>query len=148
MTDAMDTAHRALDGRLETTAWGLAFLVFGIFVLVPGYQEDAFLASLGAILLGLNGARAKMGLAVSWLTIVVGAAALVAGLGSIVGLAVPGLGVLFVVLGAVIAVRAVSGVRSSERPTPVAAEPPRSGASTTGRSDAAGPGWTSGRGDR
>ncbi len=121
MAHAMTTAQRGLDDRLATIAWGLAFLAFGIFMLVPGNQEDAFLASLGAILLGLNGARATMGFAVSWLTIVLGATALVAGLGTIAGMAVPGLGVLFVAIGAVMAIRALvpgrSGEPSAQAPT-------------------------------
>ena len=122
MAHSMTTAQRAFDDRLETIAWGLAFLAFGIAVLVPGNQEDAFLASLGAILLGLNGTRAAMGLTISWFTIVLGATAVVAGLGTIAGVAVPGLGVLFVVLGAVMALRAVAAVRSGGRPTPAATD--------------------------
>jgi hypothetical protein len=114
VTDTLDPSRGALDGRLETVAWGLALLAFGLFLLIPGDQEDAFLASLGAILIGLNGARAAMGLALSWFTIVCGATALVAGLGSMVGLAVPGLGLLFIVIGGMIVVRAVALVRASE----------------------------------
>jgi len=52
----------ALDGRLQTTAWGLLFIWWGISIFFDRIPLSAGLVGTGVILLGLNGVRAARGI--------------------------------------------------------------------------------------
>jgi hypothetical protein len=98
-------------GSPRGVAWGLFLLAIGIVVVVPGEQDDLLLAAIGAIMLALNLARALLSIPVSWLTTILGAVAVVAGLSSAFGFPVPWFGVVFILLGIAVGVRAFTAMR-------------------------------------
>ena len=104
---------RGLGTRLDEVAWALFLIMTGALWLAPAgwAPEGSWLIGLGLILLGLNGARRLSRLRVSGFGIAVGIAALVAGVGRILGGAGFFVPILLVALGAVLAVRAISKSR-------------------------------------
>jgi hypothetical protein len=93
-----------LAGRIDATGWGLLMLMTGGLALVPRLPEGTWLAGLGILLLGLNAARSVLGLSLEWFTVILGSVAVLAGLGGMVGVAVPGLALLFILSGLAIIV--------------------------------------------
>jgi hypothetical protein len=112
--DAPDALR--LGKRLEEVAWALFLIMTGALWLVPqGLAPDGtWLAGLGLILLGLNAARHRYQLRVNGLVIVVGAAALVAGIGRILGRELPLVPILIVALGAAVALRTIARARKHD----------------------------------
>ena len=74
----MDT-QRTSSGTLETMAWGAFFIWWGITELVPSLPHGTGALGLGAIMLGLNAARAMNGLSTSSFTLTLGILLLVVG---------------------------------------------------------------------
>lgn len=102
--------------RLEEVAWALFLIMTGALWLVPKAwaPEGAWLAGLGIILLGLNAARRRQGLKMNGFGLAVGAVALVAGMGRILGLDLPILAVFLIVLGATMIVKAIVGTENRD----------------------------------
>ena len=71
--------RQALDRRLETTAWGLLFILWGVSIFFDRIPMGAGIAGTGAILLGLNAVRLINGLPTRGGTTVCGILALVWG---------------------------------------------------------------------
>ncbi len=69
-----------LNGRYETFAWGLFFILVGVIILIPGEQSDEFLVGIGIILLGLNMVRYLYKIPTSIGTIILGIMALILGI--------------------------------------------------------------------
>ena len=109
-----DTADsRGLGVRLDEIGWALFLIMTGALWLTPGgwAPQGSWLAGLGLILLGLNGARRFCRLRVSPGGIAAGIAALVAGVGQSLGGAGLFIPVLLVALGIVLAMRTISRAR-------------------------------------
>ena len=104
---------RGLGVRLDEIGWALFLIMTGALWLSPGgwAPQGSWLAGLGLILLGLNGARRFCHLRVSPGGIAAGIAALVAGVGQILGGAGLFIPVLLVALGIVLATRTISRAR-------------------------------------
>lgn len=68
--------RKLLDGRLETTAWGLLFIFWGLSIFFDRIPFGAGLAGTGFILLGLNAIRAWKGIRTRGMTTVCGILAL------------------------------------------------------------------------
>jgi hypothetical protein len=106
-----DRAYRraSLNWRLETVSWGLFFIMLGGLALAPGgVPEGAWLVGTGVIMLGLNGLRLVLGIRPSTVTVILGAIALISGIGSIYGINFPVWPVLIILIGLAIIVRAFS----------------------------------------
>jgi hypothetical protein len=101
---------RGLGVRLDEIGWALFLIMTGALWLTPGgwAPQGSWLAGLGLILLGLNGARRFCRLRVSPGGIAAGIAALVAGVGQILGGAGLFIPILLVALGIVLATRTIS----------------------------------------
>jgi hypothetical protein len=72
--------RKTLNRRYEAIAWGAVFVLIGVLSLIPGEQNDIAVMGIGIILLGLNLARRLNKIPVNVATIVLGIAALIAGL--------------------------------------------------------------------
>ena len=99
MGHTMNAGARPLAGRFDAAGWGLLLVLFGALALPRGVGEFALVAGTGAAMLGLNTLRAMAGVPVAWFGIILGAVALVAGVGAIVGVTVPAVALLFILLG-------------------------------------------------
>ncbi len=107
---ATNMAQRDIPSRIDAIGWGLLFLMTGTLALIPGLPDGTWLAGLGILLLGLTGGRLILGLAPEWFTVILGSVALLAGLGGMIGVAVPGFALLLILCGvAVIAGQLVRG---------------------------------------
>ncbi len=67
------------NGTLETLAWGMFFIWWGVSELFPALPPGTGALGFGAILLGLNAARSWNGLPASGFTLTLGILAVVAG---------------------------------------------------------------------
>lgn len=97
-----------LEKQLDGIGWGLLLVITGAVWLAPDWQtgESAWLIATGVLLLALNAVRRRMHVAVSGLTTFLGALALVAGLGDVLGIELPLLAIGFIVIGGSIALKA------------------------------------------
>jgi hypothetical protein len=97
-----DPQKRALNKRLEEIGWGLFLIIIGGIWLLPDEQvpPGVWLIGAGLIMLGINGARYLNGIKMSGFTIILGALALIAGLGGLVGVKLPFFAILFILIGA------------------------------------------------
>lgn len=109
---ARASLHAVAD-RIDTIGWGLLFLMTGLVLLVPGLPDGTWLIGLGAVLLGVNAARVAAGLAAQWLGVLVGAGAMVAGVGTMVGVDVPVVALLLVAFGLALIVGQLRGEKVS-----------------------------------
>lgn len=107
MSLSQDDRKRKLNKRLETVSWGLFLIMLGGFAMLRGVPEGTWLVGAGTIMLGLNATRLLLGIRASWFTVVIGTIALVAGLGSVLGIDIPVGPVLIILIGLAIVVRAV-----------------------------------------
>jgi hypothetical protein len=114
--DRAGSEARWSDERMQRVAWASALLMTGTLWLTPASwaPEGSWLAGLGLILLGLNAARYLRGLRTDGLGAVAGGAALVAGLGRMLGGQLPFVPLLLVVLGAAMLVAAVAETRKRD----------------------------------
>jgi hypothetical protein len=95
----VNAGPRPLAGRFDAAGWGLILILFGALALPRGVAEFTLVAGTGAAMLGLNALRVMSGVPVAWFGIILGAVALVAGVGAIVGVTVPAVALLFILLG-------------------------------------------------
>lgn len=107
MPSPQDPRKQNLNRRLETLSWGLFLITLGGFALARGVPEGTWLISAGLIMLGLNAVRLLVGIRASWFTLIVGTIALLSGLGSVLGIAIPVGPVLIILIGLAIVIRAV-----------------------------------------
>ena len=100
--DPGQTSKAALNKRLETIGWALFLIMIGGIGLVPKEQapEGVWLVGVGLIMLGLNVARYMNGIRTSNGTIVLGALALISGIGNLLGLDLPVFAILIILIGA------------------------------------------------
>jgi hypothetical protein len=110
-TNGETPERRRLAQRMEELALALFLVMTGTLWLAPAawVPEGAWLAGVGLILLGLNGARRMNGLRLSGFGIVAGAAALLAGSGRILGFEHLFVPILLIGLGTVMIGRALVG---------------------------------------
>jgi hypothetical protein len=101
MTLATKSTGHEVERRLDAIGWGLLFLLTGVLLLVV-VPEGTWLAGVGAILLGVSAAKALLGAKASWFIVLLGAVALVTGIGEMSGVDVPGLPVLLILCGVVL----------------------------------------------
>jgi hypothetical protein len=108
---------RRLGKRLEEVAWALFLIMTGALWLAPDawVPEGTWLAGLGLILLGLNAARRFNGLKIEGFGIVVGVAALAAGIGRIVGREIPFVPIFLILLGTAMTIKALAGTGNHGR---------------------------------
>jgi hypothetical protein len=99
--------RRDLNRRLETLSWGLFLIMLGGLALVRDVPEGTWLLGTGVIMLGLNAVRLLLGIRASWFTLLLGTFAVLAGLGSVLGVAIPVGPLMIILIGAAIIVRAV-----------------------------------------
>lgn len=88
-----------LDSRLDAVGWGLLLLATGVILLVPDAPDGSWLIAVGAVLLAMSAARAYLGARFSWFVAILGAIALVSGIGDATGNAIPGFELLLIVCG-------------------------------------------------
>ncbi len=110
-----DPAKAALNDRLQTISWALFLIMVGGFLLVPSGQlpEGSWLIGVGVILLGLNVVRYLSGIRMSTFTTILGAIAVVAGLGDFAGVDVPVGPILIILIGAAIILRNIEPRRAA-----------------------------------
>ncbi len=94
-----DDASSATGERFNTVGWGLVFLLVGTLALPSGQVEFAAVAGVGALMLGLNAALIAAGRRLDLFTSVLGATALVAGLGAMAGVKIDVFALFFLLLG-------------------------------------------------
>jgi hypothetical protein len=87
VTGMADTTN--LTHRLDVLGWGIFFLMTGVLMLFPSLPDGTWLVSLGLLLLGLAAVRVALGLAFEWFGVILGASALLAGLGTLAGIYIP-----------------------------------------------------------
>jgi hypothetical protein len=95
----IERERRSLEARLDAVGWGVLFIVVGGVLLAPDLHEDTWLVAAGAVMLGVSVARALLGLAVPWITMVAGTAAFVGGGAGVLGLESAGGPLVLVALG-------------------------------------------------
>jgi hypothetical protein len=113
--ETMDPTKAALNDRLQTIGWALFLIMAGGFWLVPDGQlpQGSWLVGLGIILLGLNVVRYRNGIRMSTFTTIIGAIALIAGVGDFAGIDVPVGPVLIILIGAAIILRNIEPRRAA-----------------------------------
>lgn len=82
-------AGRLAAERWDAVGWGLLLVMTGIVLLVPGLPDGTWLVGFGAILVAVNLARSASGIGAEWLWVIVGAGAMLAGVGAIAGVDLP-----------------------------------------------------------
>lgn len=106
MTSPADPRKQELNKRLETVSWGLFLIMLGGLFLVPSVPQGTWLIGAGVIMLGLNAVRLVLGIRASWFTLILGTIALLAGIGSVLGIDLPVGPILIILIGLAIIVRA------------------------------------------
>jgi hypothetical protein len=86
---AMNMARHDISNRIDAIGWGLLFLMTGILFLVPGVPDGTWLVGLGLLMLGGNATRLYLGLPLDRFGVIIGAGALLAGLGALAGMEIP-----------------------------------------------------------
>lgn len=107
MSEARNVPRGALEDRLDDVGWGLLFLLVAALALPSGVVEYASVAAIGALMLALNVARNAAGVRVRWLSIILGAVALIAGVGATGGVKIDMFALFFAMLGIVSIVAAI-----------------------------------------
>lgn len=106
MTSPADPRKQELNRRLETVSWGLFLIMLGGLFLVPAVPPGTWLIGAGVIMLGLNAVRLVAGIRASWFSLILGTIALLAGIGSVLGIDMPVGPILIILIGLAIIVRA------------------------------------------
>ena len=89
MGTATNMGRHDISGRIDAIGWGLLFLMTGVLVLVPGVPDGTWLVGLGLLMLGGNATRLYIGLPLDRFGVIIGAGALLAGLGALAGMEIP-----------------------------------------------------------
>lgn len=107
LTDPRDEHKRVIDHRLEEGAWGIFLILIGVLWLIPDTKvpEELWLVGAGVIMLGLNLVRYFNHIRMHGLTIILGVAAILAGVASSFHVDVPVFALLIIVLGAALLAR-------------------------------------------
>lgn len=100
MTISTHVAASELGSRIDAVGWGLLFLVTGGILLWADAPDGTWLAAVGVVLLVITLARALLGVGASWFVGILGAVALVSGLGGMAGIEVPAIALLSILCGA------------------------------------------------
>jgi hypothetical protein len=100
-----DPTKQALDQQLERVGWGLFLIMIGGLAFLPSVPSGTWLVGVGLIMLGVNAARYANGIPMSNFTLVLGAIALLSGLGSMTGLNIPVWPLLLILIGTNIIVK-------------------------------------------
>lgn len=98
----IDEDKAALNKRLEAIGWGLFLVMLGGLILVPDevVPDGLWSIGVGAIMLGLNGARYYFGIKMSGFTTLLGILAFFGGIAQLLWLQDIGGALLFIILGA------------------------------------------------
>jgi hypothetical protein len=122
MTKEMQTIgdtpeKRRLGKRIEEVAWALFLVMTGTLWLAPSgwIPEGTWLAGAGLILLGLNAARHFYGLGLQGFGIVAGIAALIGGVGRILGRNFLFIPILLIAWGAAMIIKSIAGPAKSDQ---------------------------------
>jgi hypothetical protein len=101
-SDSTSSVNAGINKQLNDIGWGLLFLLTGIVWLVPGERvpEGTWLFGVATILLGLNVFRFVKHMKVDGFSVVLGLAALVAGLTPNWLSSLPLIAICFIVIGA------------------------------------------------
>ena len=101
---------KELNSRLEGVAWGLFLVMAGGFLLVPESQlpQGIWPIGIGLIMLGLNAVRLVLGVPISWVTIVLGALAILGGLSDFAGVNLDLGALILIILGSALVIKAVT----------------------------------------
>jgi len=86
---ATNMARHDISSRIDAIGWGLLFLMTGVLFLIPGLPDGTWLVGLGLLMLALNATRLAIGLPLDRFGVIIGAGALLAGLGALAGIEVP-----------------------------------------------------------
>jgi hypothetical protein len=106
-TDTSDVAK-----RLDQIGWGIFLMMTGTIWLVPGVPQGTWLIGTGLLLLALNAVGAWLGTPWSFVTVGLGALALIAGLGHFAGIDVPIFPICLVILGALLILKPLVSQRA------------------------------------
>jgi hypothetical protein len=106
MASPADPRKQELNRRLKTVSWGLFLIMLGGLFLVPAVPPGTWLIGAGVIMLGLNAVRLVAGIRASWFSLILGTIALLAGIGSVLGIDMPVGPILIILIGLAIIVRA------------------------------------------
>jgi hypothetical protein len=106
MTSPADPRKQDLNKRLETVSWGLFLIMLGGLFLLPSVPPGTWLIGAGVIMLGLNAVRLVAGIRPSGFSLILGTIALLAGIGSVLGIDLPVGPILIILIGLAIIVRA------------------------------------------
>jgi hypothetical protein len=107
----------ALDRRLDDLGWGMFLVMTGTLWLMPAgsVPEGTWLVGTGVLLLGLNAIRRANDIPIHALTAILGVLALLAGLGTLVGVTLPLFAICLILVGGAIILRPFLSAHSSER---------------------------------
>jgi len=86
---ATNMTRRDIIRRIDAIGWGLLFLMTGVLFLIPGLPDGTWLVGLGLLMLGGNATRLYIGLPLDRFGVIIGAGALLAGLGALAGMEIP-----------------------------------------------------------
>ena len=118
---AQDIWKQQLNKRLETIAWGLFLISFGLVALLPDalFPDGLGLIGVGLIMIGLNVARYFYQIKVSGFTLVLGSIAILIGLSNLLGVDLPVFAILLILIGVYLIIRPIfeRGQRSTDRQT-------------------------------
>lgn len=100
---------QALNKRLETIAWGLFLISFGLVALIPDryFPDGLGLIGVGLIMIGLNVARYFYQIKVSGFTLVLGSIAILVGTSNLLGVDLPVFAILLILIGLYMIVRPI-----------------------------------------
>jgi hypothetical protein len=104
MAASTHVGSKELGARLDAVGWGLLFMVTGGILLWTEAPDGSWLAAFGAVLVVITLARAVLGVGASWFVGILGAVALAAGVGGMVGIDVPAIALLSILCGAALIV--------------------------------------------
>jgi hypothetical protein len=100
-TNGQDSRASVLGKRIDAVGWGLFLIMVGAILMVPREElpKGIWIAGVGLILLGTNGARLLLGIRVNRFFLILGVVALAAGAGRYFGVRFPIIPILLVLLG-------------------------------------------------
>lgn len=100
-TTASREPKEALSQRLEAIGWGLFLIIIGMIWIAPAglVPDGTWLIAAGAIMLGVNVARYLNSIKMSGTSLILGALAIVFGVGGFAGIKLPLVPILLIVFG-------------------------------------------------
>jgi hypothetical protein len=115
--DMASVRESVVSKHLEEIAWGMLLILTGVIWIVPGNPVPfgTWLIGTGIILVGINAVRYSLDRRFETFSVVLGIVALVAGVGEVLAVDVPILGLCLVAFGAVLLLRPLRRIRSAPR---------------------------------